>query len=34
MNNSREIFYVDYEIPGFHPVILDLSKPLYIDVFF
>lgn len=32
-NNSREILYVDYEVAGYHPVILDLAKPLYADVF-
>lgn len=33
-DNSREILYVDYEVAGFHPIMLDLAKPLYIDVFF
>ncbi|KAL8997558.1 MAG: hypothetical protein Q9169_003176 [Polycauliona sp. 2 TL-2023] len=33
-NNSRDILYVDYEVTGFHPVMLDLAKSLYIDVFF
>ncbi|KAL9632917.1 MAG: hypothetical protein Q9204_003608 [Flavoplaca sp. TL-2023a] len=33
-NNSREVLYVDYEAAGFHPVMLDLAKPFYNDVFF
>ncbi|KAL9577657.1 MAG: hypothetical protein Q9212_006228 [Teloschistes hypoglaucus] len=33
-NGSREILYVDYENAGFHPVLLDLAKPFYNDVFF
>lgn len=33
-NNNREILYVDYEAAGFHPVMLDLAKPFYNDVFF
>lgn len=34
LNNSREVLYVDYETAGFHPVMLDLAKPFYNDVFF
>ncbi|KAL8681157.1 MAG: hypothetical protein Q9186_002689 [Xanthomendoza sp. 1 TL-2023] len=33
-NCSREILYVDYEVAGFHPIMLDLAKAFYIDVFF
>lgn len=33
-NNGREILYVDYEVAGFHTNMLDLAKPLYVDVFF
>ena len=33
-NNSREVLYVDYEVAGFHPVMLDLAKPFYNDEFF
>ena len=34
LNGACEILYVDYEAAGFHPVMLDLAKPLYNDVFF
>lgn len=34
LNNGRHILYVDYEVAGFHPIMLDLAKPLYNDVFF
>lgn len=34
LDNGREILYVDYEVAGFHPIMLDLAKPLFIDVFF
>ena len=34
LDNGREILYIDYEVAGFHPIMLDLAKPLYIDVFF
>ncbi|GAP91698.1 putative haloacid dehalogenase domain protein hydrolase [Rosellinia necatrix] len=33
-NNSRGIVFIDYEVAGFHPVMLDLAKPVYNDVFF
>ena len=33
-NGAREILYVDYEAAGFHPIMLDLAKPFYNDVFF
>ncbi len=33
-NGGSEILYIDYEAAGFHPVMLDLAKPLYNDVFF
>lgn len=34
LSGSREVLYVDYENAGFHPVLLDLAKPFYNDVFF
>lgn len=33
-NNSRDVLYVDYEVVGFQPIMLDIAKALYIDVFF
>ena len=33
-DNGREILSIDYEVAGFHPIMLDLAKPFYIDVFF
>ena len=33
-NGAREILYVDCEAAGFHPIMLDLAKPFYNDVFF
>lgn len=33
-NNSRDILYVDYEVAGFHPIMLDIANALYTDVFF
>ena len=33
-NGAREILYVDYEAAGFHPIMLNLAKPFYNDVFF
>ena len=33
-NSSRPILHIDYEVAGFHSVILDIAKPLYNDVFF
>jgi len=33
-NSSREILYIDYEVAGFHSLMLDLAKPLYNDVYF
>ncbi|OTB01260.1 hypothetical protein M426DRAFT_14699 [Hypoxylon sp. CI-4A] len=33
-NDNRRIMFIDYEIAAFHPVLLDLAKPLYNDVFF
>ena len=33
-NNRRELLYNDYEGAGYHSVMLDLAKPLYLDVFF
>ena len=34
LDNSPDILYIDYEIAGHHPVVLDLAKPLYNDIFF
>ena len=33
-NGGHEILYVDHEAAGFHPIMLDLAKPFYNDVFF
>ncbi|KAL8938238.1 MAG: hypothetical protein Q9216_003998 [Gyalolechia sp. 2 TL-2023] len=33
-NSSRQILYVDYEVAGFHPIMLDIAKAFYNDVFF
>lgn len=33
-NGGHEILYVDYEAAGYHPIMLDLAKPFYNDVFF
>jgi hypothetical protein len=33
-NSSRELLYIDYEAAGFHSPILDITKPLFNDVFF
>ncbi|KAK0516428.1 hypothetical protein JMJ35_001031 [Cladonia borealis] len=33
-NGARDIPYVDYEAAGSHPLMLDLAKPFYNDVFF
>ena len=33
-DNRRELLYIDYEVAGYHSVMLDLAKPLYLDVFF
>ena len=30
----NEVLYIDYEVAGFHSLVLDLAKPLYNDVFF
>ena len=32
-DNRGELLYIDYEVTGSHSVILDLAKPLYLDVF-
>ncbi|KAI0157411.1 hypothetical protein GGR57DRAFT_501029 [Xylariaceae sp. FL1272] len=34
VDGSREVTYVDYEVAGFHPVMLDIAKPFYNDVLF
>ncbi|CAF9905169.1 MAG: hypothetical protein ALECFALPRED_000168 [Alectoria fallacina] len=33
-DNRRELLYIDYEVAGYHSVMLDLAKPFYLDVFF
>ncbi len=33
-DNSRDVVYVDFEVAGFHAVLLDLAKPFYNDIFF
>ena len=33
-NHRRELLYIDYEVAGYHSVMLDLAKPFYNDVFF
>lgn len=33
-NNTREMLYIDYEVAGYHSVMLDLAKPFYNDIFF
>lgn len=30
----HDILYIDYEVAGFHAIVLDLAKPFYNDVFF
>ena len=32
--NRRELLYIDYEVAGYHAVMSDLAKPIYLDVFF
>ncbi|KAI0538521.1 hypothetical protein GGR58DRAFT_526092 [Xylaria digitata] len=31
---SSEVLFIDFEVSGFHPVMLDLAKPLYFDTMF
>ncbi|KAI0427083.1 hypothetical protein F5Y09DRAFT_350652 [Xylaria sp. FL1042] len=31
---TSDVLFIDYEVAGFHPIMLDLSKPLYNDIFF
>ncbi|KAF2971920.1 hypothetical protein GQX73_g1682 [Xylaria multiplex] len=31
---TNEALFIDYEVAGFHPIMLDLSKPLYNDGFY
>jgi thiamine kinase-like enzyme len=31
---SHEIMYIDYEVAGFYPALLDLAKPICNGVFF
>ena len=33
-DNRGELLYIDYEVAGYHSVMLDLAKLLYLDVFF
>ncbi len=33
-NSCREVLYIDYEVAGFHSLVLDMAKPLYNDVYF
>lgn len=33
-DNRRELLYIDYEVSGYHSVLLDLAKPFDLDVFF
>ena len=33
-NHGSEVLYIDYEVAGYHPVMLDLAKPFYNDIFF
>ena len=33
-NHRREVLYIDYEVAGYHSVILDLAKPFYNDILF
>ena len=33
-SHKRELLYVDYEVAGYHSVMLDLAKPFYNDIFF
>lgn len=33
-NEQRELLYIDYEVAGYHSVMLDVAKPLYLDIFF
>ena len=33
-NHRRELLYIDYEVAGYHSVMLDLAKPFYNDIFF
>lgn len=32
--NRRKLLYIDYEVAGYHSIMLDLAKPLYLDVFY
>ncbi|KAK5631039.1 hypothetical protein RRF57_006754 [Xylaria bambusicola] len=31
---TSDILFIDYEVAGFHPVMLDLAKPFYNDLFY
>ncbi|KAI4863312.1 hypothetical protein F4820DRAFT_471586 [Hypoxylon rubiginosum] len=33
-NSSPEVLLIDYEVCDYHPVMLDLAKPMYMDIFF
>ncbi|KAI0106486.1 hypothetical protein GGR51DRAFT_571425 [Nemania sp. FL0031] len=32
--HPSQVLFIDHEVAGYHPVMLDLAKPLYCDVFF
>ncbi|TGJ85761.1 hypothetical protein E0Z10_g3008 [Xylaria hypoxylon] len=31
---TNDVLFIDYEVAGFHPIMLDLAKPLYSDGFY
>jgi hypothetical protein len=33
-DNGKDVLYIDYEVVGYHSVMLDLAKPFHHDVFF
>lgn len=33
-DSREELLYIDYEVAGYHSVMLDLAKPFFLDVFF
>ncbi|XXG98223.1 hypothetical protein Hte_004545 [Hypoxylon texense] len=33
-HSSHDVLIIDFEVSGYHPVMLDLAKPLYMDTFF
>lgn len=34
VHGYHDLLYIDFEVAGYHSLILDLAKPLYNDVFF